>query len=97
MTAAAVLWSPSWATSRVSLPACAKNTPRACVLSRAFERASGGEGLEGERSGARRGADSAIAALAGARSLARSVAETDPALSDEILEAAVTALNSAKS
>jgi TetR/AcrR family transcriptional repressor of nem operon len=59
----------------------------------AFEQASAADGLEGEaKRAARLKAIAQFAALAGARSLARSVAETDPALSDEILEAAVAAL-----
>jgi TetR/AcrR family transcriptional repressor of nem operon len=59
----------------------------------AFERASAGDGLEGEaKQQARARAIVQFAILAGARSLARSVAETDPALSDEILEAAAAAL-----
>jgi TetR/AcrR family transcriptional repressor of nem operon len=59
----------------------------------AFERASVADGLEGEaKARARAKAIAEFATLAGARSLARSVAETDPALSDEILEAALAAL-----
>jgi TetR/AcrR family transcriptional repressor of nem operon len=59
----------------------------------AFETASAGDGLEGEaKRRARLRAIAEFAALAGARTLARSVAEADPALSDEILEAAVAAL-----
>jgi TetR/AcrR family transcriptional repressor of nem operon len=59
----------------------------------AFERASAGDGLEGEaKKEARLNAIAQFALLAGARTLARSVAETDPALSDEILEAAVAGL-----
>lgn len=63
----------------------------------AFERASAGHRTRGARSGARRNAITQLAALAGALTLARSVAAADPALSDEILEAAVAALDSAKS
>ncbi|WP_158816800.1 TetR/AcrR family transcriptional regulator [Methylocapsa sp. S129] len=59
----------------------------------AFERASAGDGLKGAaKKQAREKAIAQFATLAGARSLARSVAETDPALSDEILEAALAAL-----
>jgi TetR/AcrR family transcriptional repressor of nem operon len=59
----------------------------------AFERAKGGDGLKGDaRKQARQQAIAQFATLAGARGLARSVAETDPALSDEILEAAIASL-----
>jgi TetR/AcrR family transcriptional repressor of nem operon len=59
----------------------------------AFEQANAGDGLEGEaKKQARQQAIAQFATLAGARSLARSVAETDPALSDEILEAAAFAV-----
>jgi TetR/AcrR family transcriptional repressor of nem operon len=59
----------------------------------AFERASAGDGLKGAaKKRAREKAIAQFATLAGARSLARSVAETDPALSDEILQAAGAAL-----
>ncbi len=59
----------------------------------AFERANAGDGLQGEaKKQAREKAIAQFAILAGARSLARSVAETDPALSNEILEAALAAL-----
>jgi TetR/AcrR family transcriptional repressor of nem operon len=60
----------------------------------AFERAAGSKGVA-RRTTARQQAIAQLAALAGALTLARSVAETDPALSDEILEAAVAALDSA--
>jgi TetR/AcrR family transcriptional regulator, transcriptional repressor for nem operon len=54
----------------------------------AFEKANAGDGLKGEaKRKARLQAIAQFATLAGARSLARSVAEADPALSDEILEA----------
>jgi TetR/AcrR family transcriptional repressor of nem operon len=49
----------------------------------------------GVRKNARRQAIAELAALAGALTLARSVAEADPSLSDEILEAAVAALGPA--
>ena len=59
----------------------------------AFEQASAGTGLDEEaKKQARKNAIAQFAALAGARSLARSVAETDPALSDEILEAVLAAM-----
>ena len=59
----------------------------------AFALANAGDRLDDEaRKQARREAIAQFATLAGARSLARSVAETDPALSDEILEAATAAL-----
>jgi TetR/AcrR family transcriptional repressor of nem operon len=62
----------------------------------AFERASAADGLQGEaKKKARLKAIAQFAALAGARTLARSVAETDPTLSEEILEAAVAALGAA--
>jgi TetR/AcrR family transcriptional repressor of nem operon len=60
----------------------------------AFERAAAGR-KSGRRKDARRQAIAQLAALAGALTLARSVAEADPALSDEILEAAVAALGPA--
>lgn len=56
----------------------------------AFVRAAAGGN---DRAGARRRAIAQFAALAGALTLARSVADADPALSDEILEAAVAALD----
>jgi TetR/AcrR family transcriptional regulator, transcriptional repressor for nem operon len=59
----------------------------------AFEKANAGsESTEEARKRAREQAIAQFATLAGARTLARSVAETDPALSDEILEAAFAAL-----
>jgi TetR/AcrR family transcriptional repressor of nem operon len=59
----------------------------------AFEKAGTADGLEGEaKRQARLRAIAEFATLAGARTLARSVSETDPALSDEILEAAVASL-----
>ncbi len=60
----------------------------------AFARASAGDKTGGRRQeSARRRAIAQFAALAGALTLARSVADADPALSDEILEAAIAALN----
>ena len=60
----------------------------------AFERAAAGDKARGRRRGnARQQAIAQFAALAGALTLARSVAEADPALSDEILEAALAALD----
>ena len=61
----------------------------------AFERAAAAGKTGGVRKNARRQAITQLAALAGALTLARSVAEADPALSDEILEAAVAALGPA--
>jgi TetR/AcrR family transcriptional repressor of nem operon len=59
----------------------------------AFERASAGNPSTGEaKAHARQKAIAQFATLAGARSLARSVAATDSALSDEILAAALAAL-----
>jgi TetR/AcrR family transcriptional repressor of nem operon len=61
-----------------------------------FERASTGGNARGRRQkNARQQAIAQFAALAGALTLARSVAEADPALSDEILAAAVAALDGA--
>jgi TetR/AcrR family transcriptional repressor of nem operon len=61
-----------------------------------FARASAADKISGRRhESARRRAIAQFAALAGALTLARSVADADPALSDEILEAAVAALDSA--
>jgi TetR/AcrR family transcriptional repressor of nem operon len=60
----------------------------------AFARAASGDKARGRRQGkARQQAIAQFAALAGALTLARSVAEADPALSDEILAAAVAALD----
>ncbi len=62
----------------------------------AFARASGGgEGKARPQQSARRRSIAQFATLAGALTLARSVADADPALSDEILDAAVAALNPA--
>ena len=61
----------------------------------AFARAASAGKTGGLRKNARRQAITQLAALAGALTLARSVAEADPALSDEILEAAVAALGPA--
>ena len=61
----------------------------------AFARAAAAGKTGGLRKNARRQAITQLAALAGALTLARSVAEADPALSDEILEAAVAALGPA--
>ncbi len=62
----------------------------------AFVRASAAEKFSGRgRERARRQAIGQFAALAGALTLARSVAEADRALSDEILEAALAALDPA--
>ena len=61
----------------------------------AFTRAATAGKTAGVRKNARRQAITQLAALAGALTLARSVAEADPALSDEILEAAVAALGPA--
>ena len=58
-------------------------------------RDAGAGGAAGVRKGARRQAIVQLAALAGALTLARSVAEADPALSDEILEATIAALGPA--
>jgi TetR/AcrR family transcriptional regulator, transcriptional repressor for nem operon len=58
----------------------------------AFARAATAGKTAGLRKNARRQAITQLAALAGALTLARSVADADPALSDEILEAAVAAL-----
>jgi TetR/AcrR family transcriptional repressor of nem operon len=61
-----------------------------------FERAATGRKAGGRRQkNARQQAIAQFAALAGALTLARSVAEADPALSDEILAAAVAALDGA--
>lgn len=60
----------------------------------AFARASASDEISGRRrESARRRAIAQFAALAGALTLARSVADADPALSDEILEAAAAALD----
>jgi TetR/AcrR family transcriptional repressor of nem operon len=61
----------------------------------AFARAGAAGKTGGLRKNARRQAIAQLAALAGALTLARSVADADPALSDEILEAAVAALGPA--
>jgi TetR/AcrR family transcriptional regulator, transcriptional repressor for nem operon len=58
----------------------------------AFERASAGDSAKAEQKNARQQAIAQFAALAGALTLARSVADADPALSDEILEAGAAAL-----
>jgi TetR/AcrR family transcriptional repressor of nem operon len=63
----------------------------------AFARAAAAGKTGGLRKNARRQAITQLAALAGALTLARSVADADPALSDEILEAAVAALGPAAS
>ena len=63
----------------------------------AFERAAARQRSARRPENARRHAIAQLAALAGALTLARSVADADPALSDEILEAAVAALDPAKS
>ena len=63
----------------------------------AFERAAARQKSARRPENARRHAIAQLAALAGALTLARSVADADPALSDEILEAAVAALDPAKS
>jgi TetR/AcrR family transcriptional repressor of nem operon len=60
----------------------------------AFARASAADkNSERRQESARRRAIAQFAALAGALTLARSVGDADPALSDEILEAAVAALD----
>jgi TetR/AcrR family transcriptional regulator, transcriptional repressor for nem operon len=61
----------------------------------AFARAATAGKTAGVRKSARRQAITQLAALAGALTLARSVADADPSLSDEILEAAVAALGAA--
>ena len=61
----------------------------------AFERALVGDKTKAQR--VRQQAIAQFAALAGALTLARSVADADPVLSDEILEAAVAALDPATS
>ena len=61
----------------------------------AFTRAVGsGADQHGDGQSARRRAIAQFAALTGALTLARSVADADPVLSDEILEAAVAAIDS---
>jgi TetR/AcrR family transcriptional repressor of nem operon len=58
----------------------------------AFARALSGDASAAAQNGARAQAIVQLAALAGALTLARSVADADPALSDEILEASIAAL-----
>jgi TetR/AcrR family transcriptional repressor of nem operon len=58
----------------------------------AFTRAAGGEIDQGPDSRSRQRAIAQFASLTGALTLARSVADADPALSDEILEAAAAAI-----
>ena len=90
----AARWWPSPATSRARPQPSARNMRRVCAD---ISRRSSGRAPATARSARRRkrrarDAIAQFAALAGALTLARSVAEADPALSDEILEAAVAAL-----